>query len=161
MPITFLITALAMIVGTDVGTPAGEQPVAPYAQSNANAGAVPFSGDEMWHAFHGSAGVDRIVDDLIARNRTDPRISDIFKGQDYARLGRVLKEQFCFILNGGCSYSGRDMRTAHRDMGVQQADMGALVENLQSAMTREQVSFAAQNRLLAKLAPMHRDIVTR
>lgn len=141
--------------------PAGEEPVAPYTRSNANAGATPFDGDAMWRAFGREAGVRRIVDDLVARNRVDPRISDIFKAQDLVRLRRTLFEQFCYLLNGGCDYSGRTMKSAHEDMGIQRADMAALVENLQAAMRREGISFAAQNRLLAKLAPMHRDIVER
>ena len=44
-------------------------------------------------------------------------------------------------------------------MGLQAADMGALVENLQAAMRDEHVAFIAQNRFLAKLAPMRRTIV--
>lgn len=153
-----MLLALALLIQT---VPAGEDPVAPYAQADANAGAVPFAGQEMWRAFHETAGVGRIVDAFIARNRTDPRISDIFRGQDFVRLRRVLDEQFCYLLGGGCRYSGRTMAAAHKDMGVQVADMGALVENLQAAMRAEGVSFAAQNRFLAKLAPMHRQIVTR
>jgi hemoglobin len=101
------------------------------------------------------------VDDLVARNQADPRISDIFRNQDMVRLRRTLKEQFCFILGGGCDYTGRDMLRAHKDMGVQRADLSALVENLQAAMRKEGVAFGAQNRLLAKLAPMHRDVVQR
>lgn len=151
----------AMLLLQSAAVPAGEEAVAPYAQSNANAGATPFAGDALWRAFHGAAGVSRIVDDMVARNQADPRISDIFRNQDTVRLRRTLKEQFCYILGGGCRYTGRDMKSAHKDMGIQRADMGALVENLQAAMRREQVSFAAQNRLLAKLAPMHRDVVER
>ncbi|MEH3048492.1 group I truncated hemoglobin [Sphingomonas adhaesiva] len=141
--------------------PAGEEPVAPYVQQDANAGATPVAGDALWRAFHGRAGVDRIVEGLVARNVADPRISDIFKGQDLVRLRRTLKEQFCYILGGGCTYTGRDMKAAHKDMGLQQADLGALVENLQAAMRAEGVPFAAQNRLLAKLAPMKREVVVR
>ena len=73
----------------------------------------------------------------------------------------MLKEQFCYLLNGGCGYSGRDMRAGHKNLGIQNADMGALVEDLQAAMRKEGVSFAAQNRFLAKLAPMRRDVVER
>lgn len=138
-----------------------EEPVAPYPQSNANAGATPFTGDAMWRAFGGSDGVDRLVERFVARNLADPRISDIFKGQDLVRLRRILKEQFCYILGGGCAYTGRDMRAAHKDMGVQQADLGVLVENLQAAMREGDVPFATQNRFLAKLAPMKRDVVER
>lgn len=53
------------------------------------------------------------------------------------------------------------MRSSHAEMGVTMADMNALVENLQAAMREARVPFAAQNRLLAKLAPMSRDVVTR
>jgi hemoglobin len=115
----------------------------------------------MIAAFHGQAGIARIVDDLVATNQADPRISDIFKGQDMVRLRRTLKEHFCYLLNGGCQYSGRDMAASHTDLGIQAKDMNALVENLQAAMRRERVSFASQNALLSKLAPMKRDVVTR
>ena len=53
------------------------------------------------------------------------------------------------------------MASSHADLGIQAADMGALVENLQIAMSDEGVAFPAQNRFLAKLAPMRRDVVTR
>jgi len=55
---------------------------------------------------------------------------------------------------------GRDMKTVHKDMGVQQADMNRLVELLQQSMRDEHVAFAAQNKFLSKLAPMRRDVVT-
>jgi hemoglobin len=141
--------------------PAGEQPVDAYAQSNANAGATPFSGDAMLKAFHGRPGIDRIVDGLVDRSVADPRISEIFKNQDLVRLRRTLKEQVCYLLNGGCDYSGRTMKASHAGMGIRQSDFNALVEHLQEAMDREGVSFQAQNRLLAKLAPLERDTVTQ
>ncbi len=155
--ILFLLTLAMQTVSPT--PPSGEEPVAPYVQSDRNAGASPFDDGTMWRAFYGKEGVARIVDRLVARNVADPRISDIFKGQDLVRLRRTLKEQFCYILAGGCHYSGRDMRAAHTDMGIQDADMAAMVENLQAAMREEGVSFPAQNRLLARLAPMRRDIV--
>lgn len=142
-------------------TPPGEEPVAPYTQSNANAGATPFKGDRMWKAFHEQAGVNRIVDEMTDRNVADPRIADIFKGQDLVRLRRTLKEQFCYLLGGGCIYTGRTMAASHKDLGLQQADFNALVENLQAAMRHEHVSFFAQNAFLAKLAPMERTTVVR
>jgi hemoglobin len=154
-----IVAALLLLQATAL--PPGEEPVDPYTQSNANAGAAPFAGDAMWRAFGGTAGVDRVVDRFVARNVDDPRIGEIFKGQDLVRLRRTLKEQFCYILNGGCDYSGRTMKDAHRDLGIQSADMGPLVENLQAAMRAERVPFAAQNRFLAKLAPMRRDVVVR
>jgi hemoglobin len=139
----------------------GEQTVDRYTPSNANADAKPMTGAAMFNAFHGKDGVSRIVDTLVDRSVADPRIADIFKNQDLVRLRRTLKEQFCYLLGGGCDYTGRDMKASHKDMGIQDADFNALVENLQKAMDKEGVAFRDQNRLLALLAPMHRDVVTK
>lgn len=139
----------------------GEEAVDPYTVGNANAGATPFAGEGMARAFHGQDGIRRIVDRFVAANFDDPVIGDIFKGQDRVRLRRTIFEQFCYILNAGCDYTGRDMRSSHKDLGIQQADMNRLVETLQTAMRAEGVPFAAQNRFLSKLAPMRRDVVTR
>ncbi|WP_373488093.1 group 1 truncated hemoglobin [Blastomonas sp.] len=139
----------------------GELPIDPYEMSNAHAGAAPFAGTGMRDAFHGQDGIRRIVDNMVDRATADPRISEIFVSHDLVRLRRTLFEQFCYILNAGCDYSGRDMASSHKDLGVQIDDLNVLVENLQAAMAVERVSFAAQNRLLSKLAPMNRDVVTR
>lgn len=156
-----MIAMLIPVVLLAAQTPPGEEPVAPYPVRDANAGAVPFAGTAMWQAFHEQAGVARITDDFVDRLVADPRIADIFKGQDIVRLRRLLKEQFCYILHGGCGYTGRDMAASHKDLGIQTVDFNALVEDLQAAMRREGVPFGLQNRFLAKLAPMKRDAVTR
>lgn len=156
-----MIGFIAFALMAAEAVPPGEEPVDPYPHSNANAGATPFAGKEMWAAFHGSEGVSRIVDTTVDRLIVDKRIADIFKAHDMVRLRRTLKEQFCYILNGGCDYTGRDMALAHKDLGLQTADMGALVENLQAAMRKEGVGFGAQNRFLAKLAPIKRDVINK
>ena len=139
----------------------GEDAVDPYTPSPDNAGTSPFKGDGMAQAFHGKDGIRRIIDGTVERAYADPVIGEIFTGHDKKRLKRVLFEQVCYILNAGCTYSGRDMAAAHKDLGVQQIDMNRLVELLQQAMGEEHVAFAAQNKLLAKLAPMRRDVVQR
>jgi hemoglobin len=139
----------------------GEETVDPYKVSPANAGGTPFTGDSMARAFKGQDGIRRIVDRFVTTNFADERVSEIFMNQDKVRLKRTLFEHFCYILNAGCIYTGRDMKSAHKDMGVQQADMNRVVENLQAAMQSQGVPFPAQNRFLAKLAPMRRDVVGR
>ncbi len=139
----------------------GETAVTPYAADDAHAAARPFAGDAMARAFKGQQGIRRIVDRLVDKGHDDPVIGEIFVSHDMVRLKRTLFEQFCYILNAGCSYSGRDMKASHKDLGIQHADMNRLVELLQVVMTEEGVSFPAQNRLLSRLAPMRHDIVER
>ncbi|WP_300375365.1 group 1 truncated hemoglobin [Henriciella sp.] len=148
----------------ETGTPyhrAGELEVDPYEVSNENAGADPFTGQAMLEAFNGREGISRIVDDFVEGVRTDPRTEKIFAASDWKRLDRTLNEQFCYILGGGCDYTGRNMTEVHRDHGITRAEFNAVVEILQAAMRKEGVPFRMQNRFLAKLAPMERDTVTR
>lgn len=139
----------------------GELPVDPYPQSNANAGATPYDSARLVEAFGGREGIRRIAERTVELSEADPRIAAIFESHDMVRLKRTLSEQFCYLLGAGCDYTGRDMRSSHAELGVTKADMNALVENLQAAMREANVPFAAQNQLLAKLAPMSRQVVTR
>jgi hemoglobin len=151
----------AMLLVLPVAAPAAEKPVDPYVQSDSNAGVTPIPGDAVYKAFHGKAGIDRIVHRLIGYHHADPRISDLFHSADDERLERTLAEMVCYVLGGPCHYTGRDMTAAHKDMGVQRYQQNAQIEDLQKAMAEEQVPVWAQNRLLAKLAPLERVTVTR
>jgi hemoglobin len=133
----------------------------PASAKDGDAGATPMNSDAVFKAFHGQDGVDRIVNLMIDKSMSDPRISDIFKGQDIPHLKKMLDGQFCYLLDGPCAYTGKDMKEAHKDLGIQMSDFNALVENLQFAMDKEGVPFRAQNKLLAKLAPMERVVVVR
>ncbi len=161
-----ILIALALLPTAALAQPAahhhpGEDAVDPYIVSDANAGAKPISGARVLAAFNGPEGLSRIAAAVIDRSVADPRIADIFKQHDLVRIKRTLAEQLCYLAGGGCPYTGRDMASSHKDLGLQNADFNALVEHLQSAMDAEKVPFAAQNRLLAKLAPMQRQIVRR
>lgn len=139
----------------------GEFPVEPYERSDQNAGARAFAGTDMAEKFGGQDGIRRIADRTIDLSHDDPRIAAIFVSHDMVRLKRALFEQFCYILNAGCTYSGRTMEASHHGLGVRKADLNALVESLQQAMREANVPFAAQNRFLAKLAPMSGDVIER
>jgi hemoglobin len=71
-----------------------------------------------------------------------------------------LVEQICQVTGGPCDYQGKDMKTAHMDMRISKSDFNALVEVLQATMDAQGISFSTQNQLLARLAPMHRAVIT-
>lgn len=115
----------------------------------------------VFEDFGGMPGLTALMDDFMANLVADPRTRRFFEGKELPRIKRQLAEQFCAILGGGCAYSGRDMRTSHAGMGVDRAAFNALVEDLQRAMDKHQVPFRSQNKLLAVLAPMHREVVEK
>jgi len=143
-----------------IAAPALAQPAKPMAMAG-DAGATAIAGDATYKAFHETAGIKRVIDDFIVRITTDPRIANEFKGADLARLNAQLVDQICYLIGGPCTYTGKDMKSAHAQMGLDNVDFNALAEDLQFSMDKEGVAFPAQNRLLAKLAPMQRVIVTK
>ncbi|KFN52146.1 hypothetical protein N790_03350 [Arenimonas malthae CC-JY-1] len=110
--------------------------------------------------FGGEAGLARLMDTFMAGLLADERMGPFFANADQERVKRQLVEQFCVILGGDCEYTGRDMKTSHAGLGIDRADFNRLVEVLQVAMDAHDVPFRAQNKLLARLAPMHREVVT-
>ena len=111
--------------------------------------------------YGGYAGLGKITHDFVERVQKNPRISSFFKDADIDRLEGMLTDQFCDVLGGGCKYAGKSMKESHQDMKVATADFNALAEDLQDALTAAKVPTYQQNKLIAKLAPMHRDVVTR
>lgn len=129
------------------------------------AGPPPSAADlAAFEAFGGKEGMVRLAHNLMAALMSDPRTREPFAKLSQARRDQVearLADQFCELLGGPCTYRGPKMKNIHRGLGFTQADFTALVEDLQAAMDRQNIPFRAQNRLLAKLAPMHRDIVEK
>jgi len=117
--------------------------------------------DSLYTALGGRDGIHRFVADMVQSVQRDARIRDSYDGTDFARLAAKLEEQFCEVSGGPCKYSGKDMKTIHEDLAINRAQFNALVENLQDAMAKNDVPSRAQNRLLALLAPMHREVVTK
>lgn len=129
--------------------------IALLAASPANA-----SDDSLYQAWGGKDGIRAVMDDFVPRLKADARIAAFFKDVNSKHLSSQLTEQLCQLAGGPCVYEGPDMKTAHAEMGVRRADFNALVEQLQASMAAKGIPFAAQNRMLALLAPMHRDIVS-
>ena len=113
----------------------------------------------LFQALGSEQGVSQIVDETLVLVMLDERIKASFKGTDMRRLAKLLKEQFCVISDGPCKYSGDDMKTVHQGLGINAAQFYALAEDVQIAMDKLSIPSTAQNKLMAKLAPMKRDIV--
>lgn len=111
--------------------------------------------------FGGREGIAALMEDTVTRLLADPRTRPFFEFADHIEIERHLTDQICVILGGDCVYEGRSMLESHESLDIRTADFNALVENLQDAMQARGIAFASQNALLAKLAPMHREIITQ
>ena len=114
----------------------------------------------LFQTFGAKPGLVKLMDDFMVRLLADPRTGAHFKPANQQRVKEQLVDQFCVTLGGPCVYKGADMKSSHANLDITKGDFNALVEVLQAAMDAQGIPFAAQNRLLALLAPMHRDVIT-
>ena len=114
-----------------------------------------------FNAFGGKPGLDQVASLGIDKVLQDPRIQQRFAGANIPRLKASLATQFCSLLNGPCAYAGPTMKEVHAGMNLKDSDFNALAEDFQIAMEELGVPFRYQNVLVARLAPMEKDMVPR
>ena len=117
--------------------------------------------DSLYQDLGQQAGITRIVEGMLLNIAGDPRIVKHFEDIDIVRLRDKLVEQICVEAGGPCTYTGDSMEESHKGQNITPSDFNALVENLQAAMSAQGVAMPAQNRLLARLAPMRAQIIDR
>lgn len=128
------------------------------------ASAVHAQDDSLYRDLGGEAGIKRIVKTMFEIVLADDRVKETFEGFDIADTRARLALQLCEVSGGQCQLPGkrknRDMHETHEDLKLTDKDFNAVAENLQIAMERNNVPTSVSNRLIARLAPMRRDIVT-
>jgi hemoglobin len=113
----------------------------------------------LYERLGGQGAIQAVVTKFIGNVGADKRINSYFATTDLKKLNKLLVEQVCMATGGPCSYSGRDMKTAHKGMKVTSAAFGALVEDLVSALDTFNVPKKEKDELIGILAPMKGDIV--
>lgn len=113
----------------------------------------------LYERLGGREAIAAVVADFRARSVADERIRAKYVKTDAARLERMLVDQICEATGGPCTYTGRDMKQAHTEMGVTAAEFDAQVDVLVASLNHFDVPQAEQDELVALLGPMRDDIV--
>ena len=120
--------------------------------------------DALYKSLGGKKAITAVVDDFVGRCAADTRINSFFKATaaDPKRLAKFKKnlvDQICQGTGGPCTYTGRDMRTAHKGMNITDAQFNALVEDLVKTLDKFKVPEKEKGELLGILGPMKPQIV--
>lgn len=103
----------------------------------------------------GGDALNAAADELIKVSQADPRMGGGITGGCRAKL----KEQLCAATGGPCTYTGRDMKTAHKGLHITDAQFDAVADNLVKVLTSFKVPEKEQKELLGLIAPMRGDVV--
>jgi len=131
-----------------------------------SAGAQTAKPKSLYDRLGGKAAISAVVDEFVGRVAADTRINHFFAAaasnpERLAAFKMKLVDQICQAAGGPCTYAGKDMKSAHRGMGITAADFNALVEDLVGALDAFKVAKADKDQLLAVLGPMQGAIVEK
>lgn len=119
------------------------------------------SGPSLYERLGGKPAITAVVDDFVGRVAADNRINGRFANANIPRLKMMLVDQICTASGGPCTYTGRDMKSAHAGMGITGAEFDALVGDLVATLNSFKVPEREKNELLGALGPMKKDIAER
>src|SRR6185436_15537698 len=103
--------------------------------------AKPAKTKSLYSRLGGRKAITAVVDEFVNNCATDTRINKFFAdtAKDPKRLAKCkgnLVDQICQASGGPCKYTGKDMKSAHKGMGITDADFNALVEDLVKALDK-------------------------
>jgi hemoglobin len=108
----------------------------------------------------GAPSVSAAVDRFYEKVTGDPSLAHHFEGMDLSRLKAHQRSFIGAALGGPETYSGRDMATAHADLGITDGDFDRVVQHLVDTLASLGVDEDTIATIGATLAPLQDQIVT-
>ena len=119
----------------------------------------------LYERLGGYNGISAVVDSVFERLLSDQRFTKYFgsRGSEDSRnrLRQLQKLMVCQATGGPCYYLGRDMKSVHKGMGIDEADWQAFVVHLKEVLNSFKVPDADQKTVLEILNGVKNDIVEK
>ena len=83
------------------------------------------SKDSLYTRLGGYDALAAVTDEFIGRLATDKTVGRFFVGasdNSKMRIRQLVVDQLCAATGGPCVYIGRDMKTAHKGLGITEED---------------------------------------
>ena len=148
---SFLFAVLMSFAMVAPGWAANPQP-APDQQQQAS----------LYKRLGGYDALAEVTDDFLGRLATDPQLARFFKGHNTESL-KVIRQHIvdflCVATGGPCTYTGRDMKTAHTGLGITEGDWNASVKDLTATFDKFNVPDKERQEVLTAVSGLKGDIV--
>lgn len=122
------------------------------------------SGASLYKRLGGYDALAAVTDDFIGRLATDKTLGRFFVGasdNSKTRIRQLVLDQLCAATGGPCVYIGRDMKTAHKGLGITEEDWNIAVKHLVATMTKFKVPEKEQKEVAGALTTLKADIVEK
>jgi hemoglobin len=120
----------------------------------------------LYDRLGGKDGVRQLVDSFVQKLYEDKRLARLFAtlkrdANRDAKFRDLLAEQVCAEVGGGCVYSGRDMKLAHKGLRITSADWNLFIEKLTQVLVDRKVEEDDQSEIFSLLGKMQKDVLLK
>ena len=153
------LLSLFLFVGCATTSASTGDAAAKPAAGETKATPTPEAPKKLFDRLGGKGAIEAVIDDFLGRVAGDESINSGFAVGHVPRLRQRLVELVCAASGGPCTYSGRDMTTAHAGMKITGAQFDSLVGHLVATLDKFKVPAGEKGELLGLLGPMRSSIV--
>jgi hemoglobin len=118
--------------------------------------------DSLYKRLGGYDAITAVVDDLLARLMADDQLGRFWKNRGLdgvRREKRLLIDFLCAAAGGPLFYTGRDMGTSHKGMGISESDWQVFLGHVEASLARFEVPAAERAEVLGFIGGTKADIV--
>ena len=116
----------------------------------------------LYERLGGYDAIAAVADNLLPRLENDVQLGRFWanRGDDgIAREKQLLIDYLCTSAGGPMLYTGRDMQTSHRGMGITESDWQIFIDHIKATLADFQVPQKEQDDVLAFIDSTRADIV--
>jgi len=116
----------------------------------------------LYHRIGGYDVIAAAIDGMLMRMRADPQFARFATGRSedsHRRARQFLVDQLCALAGGPCFYTGRDMKTSHKGLGITESDWEATMKYMRGSMTELNIPQREQDEVMALWTSYKSDIV--
>ena len=116
----------------------------------------------LYERLGGYDAIAAVADNLLPRLENDAQLGRFWanRGDDgIAREKQLLIDYLCTSAGGPMLYTGRDMQTSHRGMGITESDWQIFIDHIKATLADFQVPQREQDDVLAFIDSTRADIV--
>jgi hemoglobin len=120
--------------------------------------------NSLYKRIGGYDAIAAVTDDFLGRLAKEPLIAPFFAGHSQNTLGKLrmlVIEQVCAAAGGPCVYTGRDMKTAHKGLGITEEQWNASVRHFTATLEKFNVPAKEKSDLLGVIGALKADIVEK
>jgi hemoglobin len=118
--------------------------------------------DTLYKRLGGDDAIAAVADDLLPRLMADSRLGRFWKhrGADGVRREiQLLVDYLCACAGGPLYYVGRDMKTSHRGLGIDEQDWQVFMGHVHATLEHFSVPAREKSEVLAFVESLKKDVL--